>query len=132
MSLDRDYVIHALVAVAHSMQQREVEVMLERLELWPQIKHFTMEERWAQLEGYLSHRYTSLGDERQSRRLLRRTFRRDPSRSNKELCANCFLPEEAGQNNLLCCARCRRIKYCSKECQRAHWKAHKKSCQSPR
>ena len=27
------------------------------------------------------------------------------------------------------CSRCKKTKYCSKECQRAHWKVHKQKCQ---
>ena len=29
------------------------------------------------------------------------------------------------------CGRCRRVYYCGRTCQRAHWKAHKPSCHSP-
>ena len=29
---------------------------------------------------------------------------------------------------LLSCARCGRVKYCSRECQRSHWSSHKKAC----
>jgi hypothetical protein len=28
----------------------------------------------------------------------------------------------------LCCARCRRTNYCSKDCQKAHWQRHKIDC----
>ena len=39
------------------------------------------------------------------------------------LCANCKIkPAEK------VCARCRAVSYCSKECQRMHWKEHKASC----
>ena len=40
----------------------------------------------------------------------------------KEICANCSAP--AGFS----CSLCNHVKYCSKECQRANWKAHKASC----
>jgi hypothetical protein len=33
-----------------------------------------------------------------------------------------------GTSGLLICGRCRRIKYCSRECQREDWKEHKKWC----
>ena len=33
--------------------------------------------------------------------------------------------------NLLKCSRCKSVFYCSKECQKFHWKAHKPNCQPP-
>lgn len=33
--------------------------------------------------------------------------------------------------NLLKCSRCKSVFYCSKECQKLHWKAHKPSCKPP-
>ncbi|KIJ64236.1 hypothetical protein HYDPIDRAFT_90918 [Hydnomerulius pinastri MD-312] len=44
----------------------------------------------------------------------------------KRQCENC----KAKANGLMRCARCRVVRYCSTECQRAHWKAHKPQCQS--
>ncbi|KAF1356215.1 putative MYND domain protein [Delphinella strobiligena] len=38
-------------------------------------------------------------------------------------CANCTKTE-----NLKECAKCRSEHYCSRDCQKAHWKAHKKVC----
>lgn len=40
-------------------------------------------------------------------------------------CAHC-----STTTNLKCCARCQDEWYCSRPCQRAHWKLHKKSCTS--
>lgn len=34
-----------------------------------------------------------------------------------------------GKDGGLTCSRCKRARYCSKECQRADWKVHKKDCQ---
>jgi MYND finger len=41
-------------------------------------------------------------------------------------CAHC-LREAAAKK----CARCKAVRYCSKECQTAAWKAHKKECKAP-
>ena len=35
-----------------------------------------------------------------------------------------------GKEGGLACSRCKRVRYCSKECQRADWKGHKKDCGS--
>ena len=40
-------------------------------------------------------------------------------------CACCGVKTE----KRLQCSRCQSITYCSAECQRAHWKQHKKSCE---
>lgn len=40
-------------------------------------------------------------------------------------CANCGEP---GQPTLLTCSACKKIKYCSKTCQKSHWKTHKIGC----
>lgn len=39
-------------------------------------------------------------------------------------CASCSLEK----TNLLKCSRCKSVVYCSKECQKLHWKAHKPIC----
>ena len=31
-----------------------------------------------------------------------------------------------------CCGRCKAVVYCSRKCQRSHWKAHKKECGKPK
>ena len=48
---------------------------------------------------------------------------RDAQRNNA--CANCHGP---GKPNLLVCASCKNVSYCSVSCQKTDWKVHKKSC----
>lgn len=43
-------------------------------------------------------------------------------------CDNCSHYERNGEK-FRRCGRCRRALYCSPECQKAHWKAHKHECQ---
>ena len=44
------------------------------------------------------------------------------------VCAHCSTQASSG-NSLMTCARCKSTFYCSRSCQRAHWKAgHKKIC----
>jgi len=43
------------------------------------------------------------------------------------MCENCG--KQGG--SMKRCARCKKMKYCSKNCQRAHWKTHKQDCVPP-
>jgi hypothetical protein len=43
-------------------------------------------------------------------------------------CVSCGKTKQADGRGLLNCARCMKAKYCSRECQRADWKAHKSVC----
>ncbi|KAF9476995.1 hypothetical protein BDN70DRAFT_862417 [Pholiota conissans] len=49
----------------------------------------------------------------------------DMGTSNSMICANCGGP---GKPTLSACSVCRKTQYCSRECQKAHWKVHKKIC----
>lgn len=42
-------------------------------------------------------------------------------------CGECG-KEGKGGKALMRCARCYRVEYCSKECQKLHWKVHKRIC----
>ena len=42
-------------------------------------------------------------------------------------CANCG-GSQAGQQTLQMCSACKKIKYCSKVCQKSHWKIHRQGC----
>ena len=43
--------------------------------------------------------------------------------------ANCSLPDNKTiRSKMLCCTQCRNANYCSRECQVAHWPAHKEFC----
>jgi hypothetical protein len=45
-------------------------------------------------------------------------------------CRHCGKIETLGDAKLMKCQRCKLIYYCSKECQVANWKSHKKSCKA--
>ncbi|KAK5738894.1 hypothetical protein LTR17_005620 [Elasticomyces elasticus] len=46
-------------------------------------------------------------------------------------CGQCGQDEKAEGPKLLVCGRCKAMRYCDKECQRTHWKAHKGFCRAP-
>ena len=50
--------------------------------------------------------------------------------SKAEACRVCRRSKKADGSGLLNCARCSRVKYCSRECQRADWKSHKGTCKA--
>ena len=52
----------------------------------------------------------------------------DPDNLSK--CTNCAKTSAESGKNLKLCAKCRTTNYCSRECQRADWKSHKKVCTS--
>jgi len=54
-------------------------------------------------------------------------FVRGPSNEGYDLysCAFCGEPSTHKKN---LCARCRAVAYCSRKCQKEHWKVHKKTC----
>lgn len=45
-----------------------------------------------------------------------------------ETCAACHKDQEQLARPLKDCAKCRRVQYCSRDCQKADWKSHKKTC----
>ncbi len=50
--------------------------------------------------------------------------------SERPICGNCKLKEPIGGEKFKACQRCMFIRYCSRECQRAHWKVHKQVCKN--
>ena len=44
-------------------------------------------------------------------------------------CAECDYVPQGGKKGLLKCSACKKIYYCSVQCQRKHWKTHKEECQ---
>lgn len=49
-------------------------------------------------------------------------------KNRESKCRNCERTKHVSGADLSVCARCRVVKYCSVECQKAHWNVHKKEC----
>lgn len=56
------------------------------------------------------------------------------SRLQRQLADKCSNPEcsQAQNGHLSECSACRQTRYCSKDCQKAHWPAHKDQCKAKR
>ncbi|KAF2660957.1 hypothetical protein K491DRAFT_687773 [Lophiostoma macrostomum CBS 122681] len=48
--------------------------------------------------------------------------------SNEDGCRACGKDEKDDGSDLLQCSRCKKAKYCSRECQKRDWKMHKATC----
>ena len=53
-----------------------------------------------------------------------------PSARSTEMCAFCEESPQRATLTLSRCSRCKQVVYCSAECQKAHWKLHKKGCKA--
>jgi hypothetical protein len=99
---------------------------------WAHAKTESDELRWRRLE----HSFLSIdGDEKdtkkQQRRQMKQTLnsRFQQNHGVDEMCANCFELEKNLAGKLFRCGWCRQVNYCSRSCQRVHWKkTHKKEC----
>jgi hypothetical protein len=50
---------------------------------------------------------------------------RKTAREKFRQCHNC---DKVIQGSIRVCSSCKKVCYCNRECQKAHWKKHKKSC----
>jgi hypothetical protein len=48
-----------------------------------------------------------------------------------DVCGNCGAGKRSDKDRLFCCGKCKAKKYCSKFCQKAHYKQHKLVCKEP-
>jgi MYND finger len=104
------------------------ETMLHLLRSWSRLQALSANERWQQhLTGCIRH--GDISEWKQAHKTRRQAVR-DESKLSESVCANCLVSGNQVDVMLLACSQCRKVKYCSKECQREHWKkAHKIVCQ---
>jgi hypothetical protein len=101
------------------------------LDHWKELHQESEEARWQRFHRrYLSHEARPDDNKGLSKTILKAQKKQVKSTTNLtqgEMCANCYVLEKTLHEKLLKCGQCRLIKYCSRECQREHWKkAHKK------
>lgn len=48
--------------------------------------------------------------------------------ASTKACANCGKIETDPEKPLKPCSKCQTVRYCSRDCQKADWKVHKKTC----
>lgn len=102
----------------------------------------SFEERWNRLvknysfDGAYAHESGAARDKKNQkvyRKIRKMDLKARVNLDDGECCSNCFildkdLYKESGFH-LASCSRCRQVKYCSRDCQREHWKkAHRKQC----
>ena len=51
---------------------------------------------------------------------------------SKGMCAGCGATSQPNGRGLLRCSKCEEVYYCGKDCQAAHWPAHKLDCRALR
>jgi hypothetical protein len=73
---------------------------------------------------------TATAPEEAATRRVRITTSCDPRRADDGDCAGCGRMRRTGEGAFAKCARCKAAPYCSKACQAAHWKTHKKACKA--
>lgn len=49
----------------------------------------------------------------------------NPAPRDLRRCEGCL---KTDVEKLYCCAKCKKARYCSKECQKKHWSSHKRFC----
>jgi hypothetical protein len=69
--------------------------------------------------------------------LVKEKHKNNPNYASINKCQNCNKLEtidrdNKNKNNLKKCSRCESVRYCSAECQKAHWKIHKPDCKAPK
>ena len=80
---------------------------------FPVVMNVVVERRDATLSAAYSH-----GD----------TLQVDATSVSRYMCAGC---NQTFQRRLRACSRCMIVYYCSRDCQRAHWRSHRSLCASP-
>jgi hypothetical protein len=112
---------------------KSVNELLFLMDKWKELHQESEEACWQRFHSrYLVHNANPHSNKELSKSILKLNKKMGKASANLtegEMCANCYVLENTLDERLLKCGQCRLIKYCSRECQREHWKkAHKKQC----
>jgi hypothetical protein len=135
--MDPEAILAGLSPEASTAMITNMNLLLSYMEtpMWTTLKAESDRQRWERF-----HYRCLSGDvatkQKQADKELRRGVRLESKEhleakvGKSEMCNNCYaLEEDLGDIKLLTCGQCRLIKYCSRDCQRAHWKkAHREQC----
>jgi hypothetical protein len=110
---------------------KSVNELLSLMDKWKELHQESEEARWQRFHSRcLVHDANPHSNKELSKSILKVNKKMGKASTNLtqgEMCANCYVLEKTLDERLLKCGQCRLIKYCSRECQREHWKkAHKK------
>jgi len=88
----------------------------------------TADEKERQVRSFMNQTDRYLENPRKRHRRARKNTTRghETGETNKPACASCNT-----SNAEYKCSRCRRVFYCSRDCQRRHWPEHKTVCRAP-
>jgi hypothetical protein len=112
-----------------------VGAVLDLMEKWKDFHQESEEARWQRFHLHNLTDDANPDDNKKMSKILlkenKKHVKNTTNLSEGEMCANCYVLEKTLDERLLKCGQCRLIKYCSRECQREHWKkAHKKQCKN--
>jgi hypothetical protein len=120
-----------------TIERYDTMIQYTQADWWTRLKNFSDDDRWGLLETASLSGHQA-GDIKKDRKAHRQNAKKEIVRKNveaehgnDEVCTNCFRLEsglEEGKK-LMICGWCKRVNYCSRECQMQHWKKfHKKEC----
>jgi hypothetical protein len=128
---------HKELAINHiSIIPYDSMMVYTQADSWIRVKHLSDDDRWRRLEtAFLAGQQA--GDLKKTLKTHRQNTRKSMKSHSEahlgidEMCTNCLRLEsglEEGKK-LMKCSWCKQVSYCSRECQKEHWKKfHKKEC----
>lgn len=128
----KDYGLYDMDKAQNYMELALVRGELEAYNYLVRILRAKMAAR-AALEDQNLENFEKLSQEDKEKLIRQLAKEAAPERIRHRQCANPFCTKmEEKQGDFKRCGQCQRVSYCSRECQKAHWKAgHKAVCTSP-